>query len=152
MFGNKKEEKTGNTMSTSSNSSAPSGAINSLVQGTKLEGKVNAGSDIRIDGELIGSLNCKGRVIIGKSGKIDGDIDCQNAIIEGVFNGNIKVAETLTVKETAKVEGDVSTNKLLVQPGAIFNVSCNMGGQKLKSFAEKVDKAAEPALSFSSKS
>ena len=151
MFGNKKEEKTGGTMASSSNSSAPSGAINSLVQGTKVEGQINAGSDIRIDGELKGSLKCKGRVIIGPDGKIHGDIDCQNAIIEGTFNGNIKVAETLTVKETAKIEGDVNTNKLLVQPGAVFNVSCNMGGQKLKSFAEKVEQAPEPALTFNSK-
>ncbi|NNF34414.1 MAG: polymer-forming cytoskeletal protein [Saprospiraceae bacterium] len=151
MFGNKKEEKTGKVMSTSSGSTAASGAINSLVQGTKVEGKINAGSDIRIDGELKGSLKCKGRVIIGQSGKIEGDIDCQNAIIEGSFNGNIKVAETLTVKETARIEGEVNTNKLLVQPGAVFNVSCNMGGQKLKSFAEKVEKSSEPALSFSKK-
>jgi cytoskeletal protein CcmA (bactofilin family) len=151
MFGNKKEEKTGKVMSTSSGSTTASGAINSLVQGTKVEGKINAGSDIRIDGELKGSLMCKGRVIIGQSGKIEGDIDCQNAIIEGSFNGNIKVAETLTVKETARIEGEVNTNKLLVQPGAVFNVSCNMGGQKLKSFAEKVEKSPEPALSFSKK-
>lgn len=151
MFKNKKEEKVGANSSTSSGSSAPSGAINSLVQGTRIEGKINASSDIRIDGELKGSLNCKGRVIVGPDGKIEGDIDCVNAIIEGNFNGTLKVSETLTVKETARIEGDVNTKKLLVQPGAVFNVSCNMGGQKLKSFAEKVDKSAEPALSFSNK-
>lgn len=151
MFGTKKEEKTGGTMSSSTSSSAPSGAINSLVQGTKVEGQINAGSDIRIDGELKGSLKCKGRVIVGPEGKINGDIECQNAIIEGTFTGNIKVAETLTVKETAKIEGDVNTSKLLVQPGALFNVSCNMGGQKLKSFAEKVERTPEPALAVNSK-
>ena len=152
MFGNKKDEKAGGIMtSSSSGSTAPSGAINSLVQGTKVEGQIHAGSDIRIDGELKGSLKCKGRVIIGPDGKIDGDIDCLNAIIEGSFTGNIKVSETLTVKETAKIEGDVNTSKLLVQPGAVFNVNCNMGGQKLKSFAEKVEQVPASALALSGK-
>ncbi len=148
MFGNKKDEKTNTGATSSSGQSAVTGAINSLVQGTKIEGKINADNDIRIDGELKGSLHCKGRVIIGPSGKVDGDINCQNAVIEGTFNGDLQVKETLNVRETAKIEGDVNTNKLLVQPGAVFNVSCNMGGKKLKSFVEKVE-SSEPALSFS---
>ena len=151
MFGNKKDEKTMANGSAVNTASTPSGAINSLVQGTKIEGKVNATNDIRIDGELKGSLYCKGRVIIGPEGRIDGDISCQNAVIEGTFIGNIKVTETLNVRESAKIEGDVNTNKLLVQPGAIFNVSCSMGGQKLQSFAKKVGATPEPALSFSKK-
>ena len=89
MFGNKKDEKTMANGSAVNTASTPSGAINSLVQGTKIEGKVNATNDIRIDGELKGSLFCKGRVIIGPEGRIDGDISCQNAVIEGTFIGNI---------------------------------------------------------------
>ncbi len=149
MFGNKKDEKQSVADTKQSTTSTASGAINSLVQGTKIEGNITAQSDIRIDGELKGSLNCQGRVIIGPQGKVDGDINCKNAVIEGTFYGNLKVTETLNVRESAKIEGDVNTNKLLVQPGAVFNVSCNMGGQKLKSFSDKVNnKEKEPQLAY----
>ncbi len=64
MFGNKKDEKSNVNGTPSNPSSTPSGAINSLVEGTRVEGNITARNDIRIDGELKGSLQCKGRVII----------------------------------------------------------------------------------------
>ena len=134
MFKNKSKENNNGSMSTSSTSI--SGSTNSLVAGTKLEGVINASSDIRIDGMLKGTLDCKGRVIIGPEGKVDGEINCQNAVIEGSFQGKINVKELLNVRENANIQGDVMTNKLLVQPGAIFNVNCNMGGQTIKAFGK----------------
>ena len=110
-------------------SGVTSTATNSLVHGTSIEGSIQAEMDIRIDGTLSGSLNCKGKVIIGPTGYISGDITCENAVIEGRFEGVLIVGDVLHVKETAKVEGDVSTNKLVVQPGSIFNVKCKMGSQ-----------------------
>ena len=102
-----------------------------------MEGTINASSDIRIDGTLKGTLECKGRVIIGPEGRVEGEINCQNAVIEGSFQGKINVKELLNIREKANIQGDVHTDKLLVQPGAIFNVSCSMGGQTLKAFAKK---------------
>ena len=131
MFGSKKKNPEAankkNIMPSSSTNS-----LNSLVKGTKVEGTVSSESDIRIDGIIIGTLNCKAKVIIGPAGTVEGDIKCQNAVIEGTFKGNLHVAELLTVKETAQVHGDVNTNKLLVQSGAIFNVSCRMGTNRNK--------------------
>ena len=117
--------------------SAPNGASNSLVQGTHVEGKINAENDIRIDGSLNGTLICKGKVIIGPKGKVEGDITCQQAVIEGTFMGNLKVNELLNVRESAKITGEIVTDKLLVQAGAIFNVTCSMGGQKVMPLSEK---------------
>ena len=107
--------------------SASSSSSNSLVQGTHIEGTVQADKDIRIDGTLRGNLNCKGKVIIGPTGHITGDVQCENAVIEGRFEGVLLVNDILHVKETARVEGDVTTQKLVVQPGSIFNVKCKMG-------------------------
>ena len=129
MFGNKKESD--NTSATTSSASS-TGGTNSIVQGTTIEGVLNAGSDIRIDGHLNGKLSCTGRLIIGATGTIDGEVECQNAIVEGKFTGKLTVKELLNVKETANVSGDIKTDKLLVQSGAIFNVNCDMGGQKIK--------------------
>lgn len=102
-----------------------------LVHGTSIEGTIKADNDIRIDGQLNGTLLCKGKLIIGPTGKIEGEVTCTNAVIEGGFSGTLKVEELLSVRETAKIEGDISTDKLTVQSGASFNVSCTMGGQKM---------------------
>lgn len=107
--------------------SSSSSSSNSLVQGTNIEGSLQADKDIRIDGTLTGTLNCKGKVIIGPTGYISGDVQCENAVIEGRFEGIMMVSDVLHVKETARVEGDVTTQKLVVQPGSIFNVKCKMG-------------------------
>jgi len=102
-------------------------SLNTLVKGTVVEGTVKSESDIRIDGVIKGSLNCNAKVIIGPSGFIEGDVRCANAVIEGKFEGSLQVSELLNVRENAKVSGDVRTNKLIVQSGAIFNVDCKMG-------------------------
>ncbi len=128
MFGNKKTEDRSQVSYTSTSS-----ATNSLVQGTNIKGSISASNDIRIDGTLDGELSCEGRVIIGKEGKVKGNIDCQNAVIEGAFEGILKVKDTLQVKESAKIVGDVNTANLVVQSGASFDVSCAMGGEKIKS-------------------
>lgn len=126
-----KNNKKDNTTDSNASSGSSSGT-NIIAQGTSVEGKINANNDLRIDGELIGTLHCKGRLIIGSSGKIDGEVSCNNAIIEGSFNGELKVSELLNVKETAKISGNIHTGKLLVQAGANFNVNCDMGGQTIK--------------------
>ncbi len=140
MFGGKKENKT--QMASGTTSSPSSNSINSLVIGTKIQGTIEATNDIRIDGEVHGDLNCQGKVIVGPQGKIKGEVHCQNAVIEGSFEGILKVKEVLNVRETAVISGDIQTNQLLVQAGAVFNVNCNMGGQKVKSISNgKTDQA-----------
>ena len=104
-----------------------SSTVNSIGQGTFVEGTINAESDIRIDGEIKGNLLCKGKLILGERGKITGDIECNNALIEGEVKGKIVVKELLQVKDSAIIDGDISTDKLHVDSGAVFNVSCNMG-------------------------
>lgn len=113
---------------------APSGVTsnNSLVAGTRIEGTIHTESDIRIDGNVTGSVYSKGKVIIGASGVIDGEIECVNAVIEGTFKGKLVVSELLQVKESALVEGDVHTAKLIVNAGSTFNVTCRMGAQRAK--------------------
>ena len=130
MFGSKKRKtEAANKKSMMPNST---NSLNSLVKGTRVEGIVSSESDIRIDGIIVGTLTCKAKVIIGPSGTVEGDVKCENAVIEGTFKGNLHVTELLTVKETAQVHGDVNTNKLLVQSGATFNVSCRMGANRNK--------------------
>ncbi|MFT5168758.1 MAG: cytoskeletal protein CcmA (bactofilin family) [Saprospiraceae bacterium] len=127
MFSSKKKEA---SPSKKSILSTTSHSLNIIVSGTVIEGTIKSESDIRIDGVIKGSLNCNAKVIIGPTGFIEGEVRCQNAVIEGKFEGTLHVLELLHVRESAKVSGDVSTNKLIVQSGAVFNVACQMGAVK----------------------
>jgi cytoskeletal protein CcmA (bactofilin family) len=127
MFGNKSEKQSSNNAPVTN-----ANVSNSLVEGTQVTGNIIAPNDIRIDGTLIGNLECNGRVIVGPQGKIEGDVKCINAIVEGSFTGTISVKELLTVKDSGIVNGDITTDKIMVQAGAVFNVTCNMNNQKLK--------------------
>ena len=117
---------------------------NSLVRGTKLEGDVTSESDFRIDGIFLGNLDCRARVIIGPTGEFKGEIYCENAIIEGHFTGMLKIREILEVREGAVIEGDVSTSKLVVESGSVFDVKCSMGDKNaLKSHYEEEPELVE---------
>jgi cytoskeletal protein CcmA (bactofilin family) len=125
MFSNKKAE-----TNQPAQGQAPSpNSSNSIVGGTVIEGNVKANSDMRLDGELIGNISCTGKLIIGPEGRIIGDITCQNAVIEGVFEGKMVCSELLNVRENAKIKGHITTDKLIVQSGATFNVTCVMGDE-----------------------
>ncbi len=126
MFGSKKTELVTTTPIKSLSTNGTSSALNSIVNGTRIEGKVHCENDIRIDGALKGSLTCNSKVIIGPTGTVDGDIECENAVIEGHFIGILTVRDSLQVKESANIKGDINTDKLVVHAGAVFNVSCLM--------------------------
>lgn len=100
---------------------------NRILAGTIIEGTIQTEGHIRIDGMLIGSITCKGKIVIGPTGKVEGDIKCQNADIEGSIKANISVSELLSLKATAKITGDIYTNKLSIEPGASFTGTCSMG-------------------------
>ena len=102
--------------------------INVVAKNTAIIGDIISEGDFRIDGTLEGNIKTKGRVIIGISGSVKGKIDAVNSDIEGKFSGDLLVQETLTIKATAIISGDVVIGKLSVEPVATFNASCSMRG------------------------
>jgi cytoskeletal protein CcmA (bactofilin family) len=102
------------------------GKTNRIVEGTTIKGDIISQADFRLDGELIGNFQSKGKIVIGPAGSVTGDVICKNADIEGKLNGKIQVAEILNVKNKASIYGEVVCGKLSVEPGADFSASCKM--------------------------
>lgn len=102
------------------------GKTNRIVEGTIIKGDIISPADFRLDGELIGNFTSNGKLVIGPAGSVKGDIICTNADIEGKFEGKIKVEDTLNIKESANIIGEVIIGKLSVEPGAAFNATCVM--------------------------
>jgi cytoskeletal protein CcmA (bactofilin family) len=113
---------------------------NTIAQGTTFNGDLTSEGDFRVEGAITGSLKTSGKVVIGKTGEIDGVLTCNNADIEGKFKGTLSVSDTLSLRSSAQVEGEVQIGKLSVEPGASFNANCSMKGsvKELKNEAASV--------------
>jgi len=101
---------------------------NKIAQGTTFQGNIESQGSFRIEGKVIGSIKTPGKIVVGKTGYIEGEIECENADFEGEFQGELKVSKLLTLRASSKIEGKVFTEKLSIEPGAIFNATCNMKG------------------------
>lgn len=122
-----RNDKSNETMTKAAEPVSP-GKINSIMEGTSLEGEVRSDSNIRIDGKVKGTIHVRGRLIVGATGLVEGDVHCQSSDIEGTVNGKIACQDLLSLKATAKLTGDIFTKKLSIEPGAVFTGNCNMGG------------------------
>ncbi|HBG88235.1 MAG TPA: cell shape determination protein CcmA [Marinilabiliaceae bacterium] len=100
---------------------------NMIGPGTKIVGNIETNGDIRIDGNIEGNINSKGKVVVGNNGFVKGEIICNNAEISGSLNGKMSVTELLSLKASSKVNGDIKSGKLSIEPGALFSGTCSMG-------------------------
>ena len=105
-------------------------SINIISEGTKIKGDIIANGDIRIDGELMGNISAKGRLVVGPKGKIEGQIICNNIEISGHIKGKVTASELLNMKSTSQIIGDIIAGKLSVEPGSLFSGTCVMNGTK----------------------
>ena len=85
--------------------------INIITDGTTVKGDIVASGDFRLDGLLEGNIQLNGKLVIGDS---------------GVVNGNLSVKELLSLHASARVRGDILINKLSIEPGAVFSGKCRM--------------------------
>jgi cytoskeletal protein CcmA (bactofilin family) len=102
------------------------GKTNRIVEGTSIVGDIVSKADFRLDGELIGNFTSQGKLVVGQAGVVKGEIICNNADVEGIFHGKIKVLEVLNIKATAEIHGEVIVGQLSIEPGADFTATCTM--------------------------
>lgn len=99
-------------------------SISRISAGTVIKGEILSPNDIRIDGTFEGKVQSKGRVVIGETAVIKGDIVCDDVDLWGKVEGNIFVKDTLALKEGCVVNGNLNVRRLSVELGATFNGNC----------------------------
>lgn len=102
------------------------GQTNRIVEGTIINGDVISKTDFRLDGILTGNFTSTCKLVIGLTGEVQGNIKCLNVDIEGKFSGKLEVSELLGIKASAQIKGEVLVGKLSVEPGAVFEATCEM--------------------------
>ena len=103
------------------------GRINTIIgEDVEIEGTIRTTGLIRIDGTLKGEGRCKGPVIIGESGRIQGNITAENVLVAGMVTGNLYVNERLEITETGKIFGDIAAKSLIISEGGILKGKSSM--------------------------
>lgn len=110
--------------------------VTTINTGTVVKGDITSEGDFRIVGKLIGSIRSTGKVVIGQSGIVEGDIFCQNADFSGTIKGNVDVEKLLLLKATVNLNGNITTSKLSIEAGALFSGKCSMSNAGSKATNE----------------
>ena len=100
--------------------------VSRISTGTVVKGEISSSNDIRIDGTFEGKIKSKGRVVVGEKALIKGDIICANVDFWGTMEGNFYVKDTLSLKSSSKVKGDLHIKRLQVELDAKFDGTCQM--------------------------
>ena len=102
---------------------------NHLAAGTQVKGDIITQGDIRIDGKVEGSLVSKGKLVVGNTGVIEGEVTCVTGNISGNIRGVVHVSEMLKVQATGKLSGEITYGKLTVEAGAELEGKLTISGR-----------------------
>ncbi len=123
-----------------------SNSSNIIGKGTIVNGSIETFGNIRVEGKVVGDIKTKSKAAFGHSSQVDGSVLAQNAEVAGHITGTIEVTEQLVLKATATIDGDIITNKLLVESGAAFNGKCKMGVKSKEIKIGKPEETGQQAL------
>jgi cytoskeletal protein CcmA (bactofilin family) len=105
--------------------SAPQGRIDSLIgAGTRVEGSVHFTGGLRIDGEVIGSVEAaegasSSTLVLSEHARIEGAVQVAHLVINGTVVGPVTVGESLEVQSKARIIGDVEYAIIEMHQGAV---------------------------------
>ena len=107
-----------------------SGANCVVAKGTKIEGNFHSTENLRLDGVIVGEVNCDQKLVMGEESRIEGKIKASEAVVMGTIVGDISVKGTLQLQSTARIDGKIDSRYMIVEEGAQFNGECKIGEQK----------------------
>ncbi len=131
MLGTKAKPSTDNKFPSSASSNgardASTGDTCVISSGTIIEGKFSATENVRLDGLIKGEVKCSQRLVMGESGRIEGNIRTKDAIIMGKIEGEIFVEGTLHLKGSCLIRGAIHAKFMVVDEGARYVGECKIG-------------------------
>ncbi|MFQ5503054.1 MAG: polymer-forming cytoskeletal protein, partial [Phycisphaerae bacterium] len=86
----------------------------------RFKGELSFDKGVRVEGHFDGQIKSKGSFHVAEGAHVTANIEAANVRVEGECKGNLIVSEKLHLLATAKLEGDMRTNRLEIADGAIF--------------------------------
>ncbi len=113
------------------NNSERTGELNTIVgKDSFFEGNLKVKQTIRVDGTINGDVETSESLIIGKDGKVTGNVSAQKLIVGGSLSGNVKVEGRTVLENQAVFDGELTTRLLVIDEGASFDGKCSMSKNK----------------------
>ena len=98
---------------------------------------------VRIDGEYRGNLELDGSLVLGDSGVIAGNVEASYFLVAGEITGNIKCHTQLHFASTAKVNGDIEAQSLIVDEGSQISGRYRIGEPRTLTPKDETPKLVE---------
>ena len=108
----------------------PETVISIIGPGMKVVGDCNTEGTVRIEGHVEGSVRAAKAVVIGKQGRVVGDVHTQDAVISGRVTGTLVAESRLELQATCHIDGEVRTRRMQLEEGAVLNGTVEMGDKK----------------------
>ena len=119
--------------------------MSSIAEGLKIKGEVQGTEDLRVDGEIEGRIGLPGAVVvIGPKGRVAGDVEAREVVLEGSIRGNLSARERVRIAATGKIEGDVAAERVVIEEGARVAGRVDAGAAEARAHG-----AARPAATVS---
>jgi len=113
-----------------------------IGEGTVFEGKIRSEAGIRVEGRIIGDIECTGDVTVGEKGVLYSNISARHVELAGTVHGNVTAQGQLTIRSSGRLYGNLTAQRLNIEAGAVFQGSSKMTGGELP---EPSSVQAEPA-------
>jgi len=102
--------------------------VNTTIgEGTVLKGDVKVEGSIQVDGDFEGTIDATDTLVVGETGKVDGDATVANAVIGGRMYGNVFASGKIELQRGSQLLGDIKTRGLVIEDGVVFQGNCQMG-------------------------
>ena len=101
-----------------------------MDQGTEFEGELRFKDTFRIDGSLKGKIVSDNTLIVGESGRVDADIECDVVSIRGSVTGRVHGRQRIELLAGSRVQATLVSPKLLIEEGAFFQGQCDMADKR----------------------
>ena len=99
---------------------------NTFSTSTQIEGNIVTKDDMRFDGSIKGDITSEKKIVVGEQATIEGNIRCANLDLLGQITGDVYCEETIVLRAHSNLKGNVITHSLEIEPGAVFDGSCQM--------------------------
>jgi cytoskeletal protein CcmA (bactofilin family) len=104
-----------------------------------IKGELSGSEDLYLDGEVQGTIELRGHnLVIGPNGRVRAEINARDVIVEGKVEGNVHGADRVSLRKSAVLAGDITTQRIMIEEGAYFKGRIDVNKDS------KADTSAEP--------
>lgn len=112
----------------------------------KIEGDFSSEDNVDVEGQVLGALKTSRDLRIGKDAKIKAEVEANYIFVAGEVKGNIVAKEKIELSSTAKIFGDITTNTISIENGAMINGKCTSGQNAVEDLTQKKNKKKEEPI------